>query len=146
MLTGNRKTEYRSTAYRQDVIQKARNYMGSKYRYGGMSGSGFDCSGFTSTVFGQSGLDIPRTSTAQSRFGKKLDHRDARPGDLMFFGRGSVSHVGIVIENRKDKLLVIHSTKSNGIRVDDVLGMDYWRKRILWATDPYREFKSEGSR
>lgn len=65
---------------------------GIRYRWGGTSTKGFDCSGFTQHVYGRVGVELPRTAAAQQRFAKKTN--DPRPGDLVFFGRPA-HHVGI---------------------------------------------------
>ena len=136
----------RQTIYRDQVLRNARTYLGKRYQYGGTGKPGFDCSGLTCTVFRQSGLDLPRTSSDQALFSKKQKVSDCKPGDLIFFGKGRVDHVGIVIESSRTQLLVIHSTSSGGVVIDDVLAIDYWKNRILWTIDPYSEFMADGSR
>ncbi len=117
------------------LIINAEELIGTKYRYGGTSPErGFDCSGFTSCVFASQDIQLPRTSTDQSRMGKRIPFEDAREGDLVFFGTGSrVNHVGLVVSKRGHSLEVIHSTSSNGVRKDDVNSSTYWRSRRLWA-------------
>ncbi len=122
-----------------DLIAQADKLIGTDYRYGGTSPSrGFDCSGFTSYVFNKMEIDIPRTSTDQSRTGKRKNFKDADVGDLVFFGTGNrVSHVGIVVSKAKNRMEVIHSTSSSGVRRDEIFGSEYWSSRTLWAVDFY---------
>lgn len=78
------------------VLGTAARYVGSPYRYGGTSPSGFDCSGFTSYVFRQHGKSLPRTAEAQRRATTRVS--SPRPGDLVFFG-SPAWHVGIYAGN-----------------------------------------------
>ena len=75
------------------VIGIARQYLGTPYRWGGTSPSGFDCSGFTSYVYRQLGVSLPRTSYSQSKAGTRISASDLQPGDLVY-GPG---HVGIYV-------------------------------------------------
>ena len=78
------------------VIDIANNYGGVPYVRGGTSPSGFDCSGYTSYVFAQMGIDLPRVASAQYSWADKISAEDRKPGDLMFWsGRGGVYHVAI---------------------------------------------------
>lgn len=78
--------------------------LGTKYTAGGSTPkSGFDCSGFTSYVFGQFGIKLSRSSGDQSQDGTKVKKEDLIPGDLVFFDTnsnvndGTISHVGIYL-------------------------------------------------
>lgn len=75
------------------VVAIASQYVGVPYVVGGMSPSGFDCSGFTSYVFAQVGVSLPRTSRAQQGAGTIVSAADAQPGDLVGFS--GKSHIGI---------------------------------------------------
>jgi len=120
-----------------NLIYEADRLIGVDYRYGGTSPArGFDCSGFTSYVFDKMHIEIPRTSTDQSKAGKRKKFSDANVGDLVFFGTGNrVTHVGIVVARTSKKLEVIHSTSSSGVRRDEIFGSQYWNSRTLWAVD-----------
>jgi len=73
------------------VVEIASRYVGVPYVYGGTTPSGFDCSGFTSYVFAQLGIALPRTSSAQRNAGTVVSRADAQPGDLVWHP----GHVGI---------------------------------------------------
>ena len=81
-----------------EILIHARNLIGSPYRWGGKTSSGFDCSGFVQTLFLLIGLLLPRDSWQQSEFFKDsvVSASNSKPGDLHFFGRdGKITHVGI---------------------------------------------------
>lgn len=73
------------------IIEVAARYVGVPYRSGGTTPEGFDCSGFTSYVYAQLGVTIPRVSSAQQAAGTVVSRADALPGDLIF----SPGHIGI---------------------------------------------------
>lgn len=127
----------KSLDLRLSIIKSAERFLGTKYVYGGKTPSpGFDCSGFTSYVFQENGVPVKGASHHQSKMGKKIPKEKAAPGDLVFFGKGSkVSHVAIVKANTGNKLEVIHSTSSSGVKVDDINSSDYWKKRYLYTRE-----------
>jgi cell wall-associated NlpC family hydrolase len=78
------------------VIQIASKYAGVSYSRGGTTPSGFDCSGFTSHVFSQVGVTLPRTSGEQAAWADRISESQRQVGDLMFWAdRGGVHHVAI---------------------------------------------------
>lgn len=77
-----------------NVIEIAKQYIGTPYVYGGSDPSGFDCSGFTQYVFAKAGKSLPRVTTAQQAAVTPVS--DPQPGDLVFFGSPSW-HVGIYV-------------------------------------------------
>jgi cell wall-associated NlpC family hydrolase len=95
---GSRSASRSSTRYSNpeqsssEVVNIARGLLGIPYVSGGESPSGFDCSGFTSYVFGKAGISIPRTASAQQRAATPVSN--PQPGDLVFYG-SPAWHVGI---------------------------------------------------
>ncbi|MCI9889365.1 C40 family peptidase [Micrococcales bacterium 31B] len=81
----------------QAILNVARKYIGVPYVWGGSTPSGFDCSGFTSYVYRQVGITIPRTSQAQWGAGRAVSEAQARPGDLVVMSGGG--HIGIYVGN-----------------------------------------------
>jgi cell wall-associated NlpC family hydrolase len=73
------------------ILAIASRYAGAPYRYGGTTPAGFDCSGYTSYVYAQVGIDLPRTSSAQRAATRRISRSEAVPGDLVFMP----GHVGI---------------------------------------------------
>lgn len=80
-----------SVSFGLAVMRIAARYEGTPYRWGGTTPSGFDCSGYTSYVFAQVGIDLPRTSSAQRSATTRISRSEAKPGDLVFMP----GHVGI---------------------------------------------------
>ena len=75
----------------EQVIGWAAKGVGTPYVYGGTSQSGWDCSGYTSWVYGKVGVDLPRSSGAQKASGKVVSQSEAKPGDLVWHP----GHIGI---------------------------------------------------
>lgn len=86
-----------SNASGSAVLNYAYQFLGTPYVWGGSTPSGFDCSGFTSYVYRKFGVNLPRVSRSQATVGRKVAYSDLQAGDLVFFGSGSISHVGIYI-------------------------------------------------
>ncbi|PUB27755.1 cell wall-associated NlpC family hydrolase [Promicromonospora sp. AC04] len=72
------------SAIGNSVISIASRYIGVPYVSGGSSPSGFDCSGFTAYVYGQLGISLPHSSSAQPGYGTIVPASEAQPGDLMW--------------------------------------------------------------
>ena len=73
------------------VLEIAARYVGTPYLSGGTTPDGFDCSGFTSYVYAQLGITLPRTSSGQKAAGTIVSRADAQPGDLIW----SPGHISI---------------------------------------------------
>ncbi|WP_410513008.1 C40 family peptidase [Paenibacillus sp. BR2-3] len=109
------------------VIDKT---IGSKYVAGGVSTSGFDCSGFTLYVFDKIGIDLPHQSGSQYQMGTAVSQSELRAGDLVFFntnGKG-VSHVGIYVGDGK----FAHASSSRGVTIS-TLSESYYVNRYVGA-------------
>ena len=118
------------------IIQTAKSYSGTPYRYGGTTRSGIDCSALVYHSFAAVGVDIPRTSKEQSKLGEKVPLKNARPGDVLFFATGKkkkeVSHTGIVTEIKNKEVRFIHASTSRGV-TEDYLSNSYWTKAFLFV-------------
>ncbi|MFJ5714198.1 NlpC/P60 family protein [Neobacillus sp. NPDC093127] len=105
----------------EDIVNTGKKFLNLPYLWAGTSGFGYDCSGFTYTIYQANGILIPRDSSVQAKYGTPVDRKDLQPGDLLFFayneGKGSVHHVGVYIGDGK----MIHSPNSSThVRIDDI--------------------------
>ncbi|PRP56176.1 NlpC/P60 family protein [Bacillus halotolerans] len=96
----------------EDIIQTGASFLGLPYLWGGISGFGFDCSGFMYSVFKANGYRIPRDAGDQAKTGEEVPLHDIGAGDLLFFayeeGKGAIHHVGLSIGDGK----MLHSPKT----------------------------------
>lgn len=105
-----------------DLLSEARSHIGKRYSSGSKGPNAFDCSGFSSYVYRQFGYSLSPSSRDQFNQGEKVDRKDLRKGDLVFFkGRsikGGVGHVGIVVDaDEKGNFTFIHAATSKGITI-----------------------------
>ena len=105
-----------------DIVSIAYSLVGSPYRSGGNSPSGFDCSGFVQYVYGRAGKSISRTSGTQASEGVGVSYKNAQPGDIISWGHGGrVTHSSIYIGNGK----MIHAANyGTGVIVSNVKRWD----------------------
>lgn len=104
-------------------------WMGTRYRLGGETKDGIDCSALMQILFTSLyGLTIPRTAREQYDFSRRISRTELKEGDLVFFNTiGGVSHVGMYLQNNK----FVHASTS-GVMISD-LYEDYWMKRFIGA-------------
>jgi probable lipoprotein NlpC len=123
------------------IINTARSYIGTPYRWGGTTRAGMDCSGLIYNSFLVAGIEFPRSSREQVKMGKAIGIYDLRPGDLVFFAAGrnkrTITHVGMVTEVRgKNNVQFIHASSSLGV-VENNLFSDYYRRIYVKAVRPF---------
>lgn len=118
------------------VVETAKSYYGTPYRYGGTTRSGIDCSALVYHSFKSVGVTLPRTSAKQSKIGKKVSIKKLEKGDVIFFATGrrrrKVTHAGIVTSKRRGNVQFIHATTSLGVTEDNVYS-NYWSKKVVRA-------------
>lgn len=118
-----------------NILAEAQTYLGTPYRYGGMTRKGIDCSAFVLSVFGAAaGLTLPRVAASQSQEGEAIDKENLQKGDLIFFSHGKrISHVGIV-ENvtEEGEIMFIHAATSKGVMISS-LNDSYWGPKFRFA-------------
>ncbi|GLR19179.1 hypothetical protein GCM10007940_37950 [Portibacter lacus] len=125
-------TERSDRQKRKRIIKTAQKYIGTKYRTGGKTPRGFDCSGFSSYVFSKNNIKLGANSSSQSLQGHPVKIKDLQPGDLIFFGsKKRINHVGIVTKQSRKELRMIHASSSRGIIEEDITNSSYWQKRIV---------------
>jgi lipoprotein Spr len=113
------------------LLESVDEWYGVRYRTGGNTKSGVDCSGFTVAVYASVyGIMLPRVSREQYRTSRKISTTELQEGDLVFFNtNGSgVSHVGVYLGNNK----FIHASVSRGVMVNDLFE-PYYLKRYYGA-------------
>ncbi len=115
----------------RSLVDCARGWIGTPYRYGGNDRRGVDCSGLTSNVFLQAaGVKLPRDSRSQKEYCRRVDRRALQPGDLVFFvsskGGRRVNHVGLYIGGGE----MIHASSSRGVIVSDITS-GYWDRHYF---------------
>ncbi len=118
------------------ILESAYNYLGTPYRWGGTTPSGFDCSGFVKYVFNENGIPLGRSSRVQAQEGESVRLSDLRPGDLIFFkmhhrirDHYRVNHVGLYVGNGQ----FIHAScnsRTHVITVEDLESEHYFPRIV----------------
>ncbi len=112
------------------LILNATENIGTRYRSGGTTKAGFDCSGLMFCTFGNFDIKLPRSSIEQSRIGTKVATTEAQKGDLIFFktnGRRHINHVGMVVENADGEIKFVHSSIHGGVMISSTKEAYYQR-------------------
>ncbi len=120
----------------EKIIQTALSYSGTRYKYGGTTKKGMDCSGLLYTSFQEHNVSLQRTSSMMSQQGKKIKLSDAREGDLLFFKTSKknsrINHVGLIVTVSGNNVKFIHSTTSRGVIVSSIKE-GYWNHAFVEA-------------
>ncbi|MCX7759946.1 MAG: C40 family peptidase [Hydrogenothermaceae bacterium] len=114
-----------------EIYKYAVGLLGTRYKFGGESINGIDCSSFVQNVFELAGYKMPRTAREQAKYGYFVKKEDLKPGDLLFFATYArfPSHVGIYIGDGK----MIHaSSRGNRVEVTSI-NQAYYQRRFLFA-------------
>lgn len=112
----------------ETLLQQYQEWRGTRYRSGGMSKNGVDCSGYVHLTFKERlGLDVPRSSTALVQTGDPIDKAELQTGDLVFFRTGRTRHVGIYLDNGQ----FMHASSRKGVTISS-MQKGYWASR--WWT------------
>lgn len=112
------------------LLKAVDEWYGTRYRMGGTTKKGIDCSAFVQAVYQTAfSVAVPRTAFEQFRAANRISATELKEGDLLFFNTiGGVSHVGIYLRNNK----FIHASSSKGVVVSDVFD-PYYLRRFLGA-------------
>ena len=117
------------------VVGTAKSYIGTPYKYAGVTKTGFDCSGLVYVSFKELNVDLPRRSADQAQYGKEITIENVKIGDLIFFNTSgnTISHVGIVESiNTNGSINFVHSSTSKGVIISS-LDENYWKTRFVKA-------------
>ena len=128
-----------ATSLADSLLTYAKQFLGKRYHMGGDGPDSFDCSGFTSFVFGHFGFKLNRSSDSQMANGTPIKSQtDLRPGDLVFYaGRkpsNHIGHVGIVVENdpKSNTFTFIHAACNGGVIISKS-NEPYYAQRYISA-------------
>ncbi|EHD21996.1 MULTISPECIES: bifunctional murein DD-endopeptidase/murein LD-carboxypeptidase [Brenneria] len=120
----------RNVDIKSKLLNQYASWKGVRYRLGGDSKRGIDCSAFVQRTFrDQFGMDLPRSTSEQQAIGQKVQPAKLRPGDLVLFRAGSTGrHVGIYVGNGQ----FVHASTSSGVMISN-MDDSYWKKRYREA-------------
>lgn len=116
-----------------ELVNLATELVGSPYRFGGTSPSGFDCSGFVMFVYSQFGISLPHTEAGQLASGPAVSADDLQPGDIVVFAntyQAGLSHSGIYVG---DGRFVHAGNERSGVLVSS-LWDGYWGQHFVGAS------------
>jgi len=110
------------------LLEHIDEWYGTRYRYGGTTKSGIDCSAFVQAIYLSAfAVTLPRTARDQYRNSRIVSATEMKTGDLVFFNTtGGISHVGIYLQNNK----FIHASTSYGVTISDMFDPYYLRRFI----------------
>ena len=118
------------------IIDYAKQFNGVKYKYGGTTDKGMDCSGLVTTAFKSEDIYLPRTTQDLAKKGNLVDLKEVQKGDLLFFStrknNRKINHVGLVTEARFGYVEFIHASTSLGVIISN-LAERYWYTAFVQA-------------
>ena len=127
----------RSLSTADNVINTALTFSGVRYKFGGTTRKGMDCSGLLYVSFGENDIKLPRTSIHMAEEGKKIRVKDVEKGDLLFFKTSKrskrINHVGMVVTVKNNEIKFIHASSSRGVTVSS-LKEGFWNQAFVKAT------------
>jgi len=136
-IRNTRNSSRRTTSVADNIINTALTFSGTRYKYGGTTKKGMDCSGLLYVSFGEHDVQLPRVSYVMAEEGKRVKVNKVVKGDLLFFKtkkRGKrINHVGMVVAVENDEIKFIHSSSSRGVIVSS-LREGYWNSAFVKAT------------
>lgn len=117
------------------IVETALQYTGVRYKYGGTTKRGMDCSGLIYVAFQEHEVPLERVSYRMAQQGKAIGLRQIRVGDLLFFKtsrKNRINHVGLVVAVGGDGIRFVHATSSRGVIVSS-LKEGYWNHAFVKA-------------
>lgn len=130
----------------KDIIEKGSRLVGTPYRFGGTTPSGFDCSGLVNYLYKPHVPSLPRSASSMADFGITVPIKEIAMGDLVFYATGAdpydITHVGIYI-GQKTLIQSVSDGPERGVILTD-LDEKYWKDRFKWVKRVFpRLLKSE---
>ncbi|MDD4149603.1 MAG: LysM peptidoglycan-binding domain-containing protein [Bacteroidales bacterium] len=127
------------------IIDYGKTFVGLRYKYGGITPAGFDCSGFIFHIHRHFDLPIPRVPSATCLMGEVIPIDSLQPGDLVYIKTraaydNTIGHVMMVIEKTEDSFYVIHSASHAGLIIERFHDAPYYVSRYLFSNRLPNEF------
>ncbi|WP_420400918.1 C40 family peptidase [Flagellimonas sp.] len=131
----SRKEERKNTKA-QSIIATAMTFSGTRYKFGGTTQKGMDCSGLVFVSLKENDIEFPRVSYQMAEHGKRIKVGQVQKGDLLYFKTGKsgkrINHVGLVVDVNRNEIKFIHATTSRGVIVSS-LREGYWNHAFVKA-------------
>jgi cell wall-associated NlpC family hydrolase len=118
---------------KRQIIDYAKTFEGTRYKFGGTTEAGMDCSGLVCVAFQKENIILPRISRDIATKGVSVSLKEIAEGDLVFFKTSrkyAINHVGIVVETKRGEVKFIHASTSAGVIISS-LDEAYWKKAFV---------------
>jgi len=131
---GSRKVAEASNKKSEAIVKYAKSFEGTRYKFGGTTKRGMDCSGLVYVSYQKENIAMPRISRDMAKRGKRISLSNTKQGDLLFFktnkNKNTINHVGLVVETKRGAIFFIHSTSSAGVIITS-LDEPYWKNAFV---------------
>ncbi|WP_298329859.1 C40 family peptidase [uncultured Dokdonia sp.] len=125
-----------SASKTERIINQAQSFAGTRYKFGGTTSKGMDCSGLIYIAFQKENIVLPRISRQMAERGQPIKDKEISKGDLLFFKTNKsskrINHVGLVTKVTGDDIYFIHATTSKGVLTSN-LNERYWNDAYIMA-------------
>ena len=129
--TSSKKASHKKS---EAIVNYAKTFKGTRYKFGGTTKKGMDCSGLVYVSYQKEGVTMPRISRDMAKKGKRISLSKTNKGDLLFFktnkNKNTINHVGLVVENKRGEIFFIHATSSLGVIISS-LDERYWKNSFV---------------
>jgi len=135
IITLNKNAKKGKDSKSSQIVNYSKQFLGTRYKWGGTTKRGMDCSGLVFESFKAHDIYLPRMTRDMSHKGRRIKLRETLKGDLLFFKtkkhkRGAINHVGLVVEIKNNAIYFIHSTTSKGVIITS-LNENYWKNAFI---------------
>jgi cell wall-associated NlpC family hydrolase len=124
----------KSTSKSEAIVNYAKSFNGTRYKFGGTTTNGMDCSGLVYVSFRKEDILLPRISRDMAKKGRRIPLNRTKKGDLVFFKtdkkKNIINHVGLVVEIDNGEVFFIHSTTRRGVIISS-LKERYWDESFV---------------